>query len=118
VPPAMVALLAAAWTALPGSPAAWTLALLAVFAFPIFPLLVQVLAGPPPLQPWGVFLKGILDDAETALTRALLSLTFLAYQAYEMLHAIVLTVVRLVVTQRRLLEWETAAVTAARAAGL
>jgi hypothetical protein len=35
-----------------------------------------------------------------------------------MAHAIVLTLVRLVITQRRLLEWETAAAAAARAAGL
>ena len=35
-----------------------------------------------------------------------------------MLHAIALTLVRLLVTQRRLLEWETAAAASARAAGL
>ncbi len=35
-----------------------------------------------------------------------------------MVHAIALTLVRLVITQRRLLEWETAAAQAARAAGL
>ena len=35
-----------------------------------------------------------------------------------MAHAIALTLVRLVITQRRLLEWETAAAAAARAAGL
>jgi cyclic beta-1,2-glucan synthetase len=42
----------------------------------------------------------------------------LPYHAYDMVHAIVLTLVRMVITQRRLLEWETAAATAARAAGL
>jgi len=36
----------------------------------------------------------------------------------DMLHAIGLTLVRLLITQRRLLEWETAAATAVRAAGL
>src|SRR3989442_9590706 len=35
-----------------------------------------------------------------------------------MSHAIALTLVRLVITQRRLLQWETAAAAAARAAGL
>jgi len=35
-----------------------------------------------------------------------------------MVHAIALTLVRVVITQRRLLEWETAAAQAARAAGL
>jgi len=118
VPPATLALLGSAWTVLPGRPVAWTLAIVAALAFQVFPLLFQVLGGPPEQQTWRVFLKGVREDVETALTRALLSLTFLAYQAYEMLHAIVLTVVRLMVTQRKLLEWETAAATAARAAGL
>ena len=118
VPPAMLALLAAAWTMLPGRPAVWTLAVAAVFAFPALPQLLRVLGGPPSQQPWRVFLKSILDEVEAAFARALLSLTFLPYQAYEMVHAIVLTVVRLAVTQRKLLEWETAAATAARAAGL
>jgi cyclic beta-1,2-glucan synthetase len=118
VPPATLAWLAAAWTVLPGRPAAWTLAAVSALAFPVLPLLLQALAGPPGQQPWRVFLKRILEEVETALTRAVLTLTFLAYNAYEMVHAIVLTVVRLAVTQRRLLEWETAAATAALAAGL
>ena len=41
-------------------------------------------------------------------------MTFLAYHAFETAHAIGLTLVRLVVTKRRLLEWETAAATAAQ----
>ena len=118
VPPATLTLLAAAWTVLPGHPVAWTLAALAILAFPFLALLLQVLGGPPPQQTWRVFLKGTLEEAETALARALLTLTFLAYQAYEMVHAIVLTVVRVAVTQRKLLEWETAAATTARARGL
>jgi cyclic beta-1,2-glucan synthetase len=118
VPPSMLAMLVASWTVLPGNPAAWALAVLAVMAFPIFPLLIQMLAGPPAQQPWGVFVKGLLEEAETALARTLLTLTLLAYEGYEMVHAIVLTVVRVGVTQRKLLEWETAAATAARAAGL
>jgi len=31
--------------------------------------------------------------------------TLLAYHAYEMVHAIALTLIRMVITQRRLLEW-------------
>ena len=40
------------------------------------------------------------------------------YHAWQTTHAVALTLVRLMVTRRRLLEWETAAVTAARSAGL
>jgi len=47
-----------------------------------------------------------------------LQITFLASQAWQMLHAITVTLVRLTVTQRRLLEWETAAASAARGARL
>ena len=47
-----------------------------------------------------------------------LQLTFAANQAYRMAHAALTTVIRLAVTQRRLLQWETAASSAARAAGL
>ena len=43
-----------------------------------------------------------------------LQLAFLANQAYEMLHAITVTLVRLGITKHRLLEWETAAASADR----
>ena len=55
VPPATLTLLAAAWTVLPGHPVAWTLAALAILAFPFLALLLQVLGGPPPRpadSPW------------------------------------------------------------------
>jgi cyclic beta-1,2-glucan glucanotransferase len=116
VAPSILLLLAAAWTVLPGRPEAWTAAVLAAIAFPAYPALLQAVRGPQPQQPAGVFLKHWAEDLQTALAQALLTLTFLAYHAYDMLHAIVLTLVRMVVTQRRLLEWETAAAAAARAA--
>ena len=118
VAPGVLALLAAAWTVLPGRPFVWTLATVAVMAFPAYPLLVQVIRGPQDQQPAAVFLKNVAEDLRTALAQVLLTVTFLAYHAYEMLHAIILTLVRMVVTQRRLLEWETAAAAAGRAAGL
>ncbi|MEK7329956.1 MAG: DUF3131 domain-containing protein, partial [Candidatus Eisenbacteria bacterium] len=118
VAPALVALLASAWTWLPGSPLGWTLAALAVLGFPLLPPVVHFAGGPRPQQPFGVFLHDVWAELETAGAQVLLEIMLLAYHAYEMLHAIVLTLVRMVITQRRLLEWETAAATAARAAGL
>ncbi len=118
VAPATVLALVAAWLVLPGSPAVWTLGILATLAFPICPILLRLLGGPEPQQPFSVFVRLLGDDLEAAGAQVLLGITFLAYHAYEMLHAIVLTLVRLVVTQRRLLEWETAAASAARATGL
>src|SRR2546426_2166385 len=118
VAPATVAFLALAWLVLPGDPLAWTLGVLAAIAFPLYPLAVRFGAGPAPQQPWGVFLRILSEDVKTAGAQTLLQVTFLAYHAYEMAHAIALTLVRLVITQRRLLQWETAAAATARAAGL
>src|SRR3989449_549327 len=118
VAPATVALLALAWLVLPGDPLAWTLGVLAAIAFPLYPLAVQVGAGPAPQQPLAVFLRILGEDVKTAGAQTLLQITFLAHHAYEMAHAIALTLVRLVITQRRLLQWETTAAATARAAGL
>ncbi len=116
--PALVALLASAWTWLPGSPLRWTLAALAVLGFPLLPPLVHLAAGPRPQQPFGVYVRDVWAELETAGAQVLLQTMLLASQAFEMVHAIVLTLVRMVFTQRRLLEWETAAASAAQAAGL
>jgi cyclic beta-1,2-glucan synthetase len=118
VAPATVAVLALAWLVLPGNPLSWTIGVLAAIAFPLYPLAVRLGAGPAPQQPRGVFLRILADDVKAAGAQTLLQITFLAYHAYEMAHAVALTLVRLVLTQRRLLEWETAASAAARAAGL
>ena len=112
--PATVALLLLGWTILPGSPWLWTTAVLAALAFSLYPLALKTLGGPPTQQPWRVFLRVVREDANTALAQTGLQLTFLASQAWERVHAIGLTLVRLAATQRRLLEWETAAASAAR----
>jgi cyclic beta-1,2-glucan synthetase len=118
VAPATVLFLALAWLVLPGEPWFWTAAVLAAIAFPFYPLAFRLGVGPTPQQPLAVFLRLLGEDAKTAAAQTLLQITFLAYQAYEMVHAIGLTLVRLVITQRRLLQWETAATTTARGAGL
>jgi cyclic beta-1,2-glucan synthetase len=112
--PATVALLLLAWAALPGSPAAWTAALLAALAFPLYPLMVKSARGPRPQQPWRVFLRLAREDANTAVAQVGLHLTFLANEAWQRAHAIGLTLVRLAATQGRMLEWETAAASAER----
>ena len=118
VAPSLLALLAAAWTVLPGRPLAWTAAVLAVSGAPALIELLRALRGPRAHQTLGSFLRGSWEEARTALVRAALDVALLAYRAWEMAHAIALTLVRLLITQRRLLEWETAAVASARAAGL
>ncbi|MGE0454567.1 MAG: glucoamylase family protein [Vicinamibacteria bacterium] len=115
--PATVALLLLAWTALPGSPFAWTAAVLAALAFNLYPLALKALGGPPAQQPWRVFLRLLREDASTALAQSGLQLTFLASEAWQRAHAIGLTLVRLTASHGRLLEWETAAASAERGNG-
>ncbi|HET7755304.1 MAG TPA: glucoamylase family protein, partial [Anaeromyxobacteraceae bacterium] len=114
--PSTVALLVSAWTVLPGNPLLWTAAVLAGIVFPVSPLVLEALSGPRPHQPWRMFLRDLAEDAKTALARIALQLTFLANDACAMAHAIAVTLFRLTLTQRRMLEWETAAASAARGA--
>jgi cyclic beta-1,2-glucan synthetase len=117
--PALLVLLAAGWTVLPGSAFVWTGAVVAVLALPGFIELWRLVSGPRARpRVWAVFLRESWADAKTALARSFVNLVLLPYHAWGMLHAIVLTLVRLFITQRRLLEWETAAAASARAAGL
>lgn len=115
--PAYLAFLAGAWTFFPGAAAAWTLGLLAVIAFPAFialPGSVRRRGG----DPWSVYARHLAADVGTALAQTGITVSFLAYQTAAMTHAIGLTLVRVFVTKRKLLEWETAAMGAARSAGL
>jgi len=115
--PALLAYFAAAWTILPGSAALWTVAGLAVGGFPLLASLFQVLRPRPTDEPARVHLRGLAEDLATACGRAALTLLFLPFHAWEMVHAVALTLVRVLFTQRHLLEWETAAAQAAKAAG-
>ncbi|MDX1996733.1 MAG: glucoamylase family protein [Thermoanaerobaculia bacterium] len=119
VAPTLLAYFAAAWTVLPGRPLLWTLAGLTVVGFPLVAALAQLtrLVRWPAREPVRVHLRALLDDLSTPFAQALLTLVFLPFHAWQMVHAIGLTLVRLLFTQRWLLEWETAAAQSARSAG-
>ncbi len=114
VPPAALAALLAGWLVLPGHPAVWTAMALAPVAYPGLLGLIALVRGPRRSQSWGVFVRTRAHDLQTDATRIALQVTFLAHDAGRRLHAIVITLVRLFVTHVRLLEWETAAASAAR----
>ncbi len=118
VPLANVALLLLGWTVLPGNPLVWTGAVLAALAFPVYPLVLGAFSRVTSRRPLRVTLGELVEDIGSAIAQVLLQLTFAANQAYGMANAALTTLVRLAVTQRRLLQWETAASSAARAAGL
>ena len=108
--PATVALLLAGWTVLPGAPAVWTAAALAALAFPVGDQAVSMLGALWHPVRW----HAAFEDLRMAAARTALQAVFLASEAYERLHAIIVTLVRVSFTHERLLEWETAAATISR----
>jgi cyclic beta-1,2-glucan synthetase len=109
---ATLALLLAAWTVLPGRPAVWSAAVLAALAFPLLPPLLGALAGPRRNEPWSAMARDLRVDLGSALTRSALQLVLLAQHAWSMGHAALVTLARMTITRRRLLEWEPAAASA------
>ncbi|HWO01644.1 MAG TPA: carbohydrate-binding protein, partial [Blastocatellia bacterium] len=108
VAPAMFLWLAAAWTVLPGSPSLWTIAVLAILAFPIYAHVTNALMLHPRGIPWTSHFWNVWGDARTNTAQAGLSLILLAHQAYLQVHAIALTFFRKHISKKKLLEWMTA----------
>ncbi|HUF46811.1 MAG TPA: glucoamylase family protein [Vicinamibacterales bacterium] len=108
--PLTVALLIAGWTVLPGSAVGWTAIALAPLVLPTGAPAVALLATAWRRARW----RAARDDLRMALARSALQALFLASDAFERVHAISVTLVRVGVTHRRLLEWETDAATVKR----
>ena len=97
------------WTVLPGSPALWTTLVAARARVPrLHPGRRARSAAASRGVPLREHLRAERDTIVTSLRQAFFSTVFLAHQSVVMLDAIGRTLVRLLVTRRRLLEWVTA----------
>jgi cyclic beta-1,2-glucan synthetase len=97
------------WLWLPGAPAYWTLAALAVMLFPTYFQFAFTL-----LTARGALLKrrfwrNLCADFLTEHSRVFFRLTFLCHQSLVSVDAVVRTLIRMKFTHKRLLQWETAA---------
>ncbi len=113
LPPTLLALLAAGWLFLPGSPLVWTLLALLPSALPIAAQTVRQGKH----NHGRLTLKQLLEPTRLPLTRWALVVLFLPYEALLMLGAILTTLGRLLIARKKLLQWTTAA-NAARSFGL
>jgi cyclic beta-1,2-glucan synthetase len=113
VPPATVLLFVLGWTVMPGHPLVWTAAGVSALAFPFVIQALAALRGPRRGQVRRAFVRTAAEELNTTAARGVLQLAFMVSDASWQLHAIAITLVRLV-TRRRLLEWETTAASAAR----
>jgi len=101
-------LLIAGWFLLPGSPLLWTGVTLFALAAPwLFSLLLAVLR-PPRDQSWLAYYAAVGRDLGVSTQQWALAVAFLPHQAAVSADAIIRTLIRLLVTHRKLLEWQTA----------
>ena len=108
VEPATFLLLFLGWLVLPGKPAYWTLATVAILFVPAwFRFIFELIRAAAERK--SQIARDALDSLFTANVGVLLTLTFVAHQMLLSLDAVVRTLIRRLVTGRRLLEWETAA---------
>ncbi len=105
LPATLMALLTAGWLFLPGSPLVWTLLVVLPSILPIGIQAVQ--QGRHNRK--RLSLKQIVKPTQLPLIRWALSILFLPYEALLALSAIGLTIARLLITHKNLLQWTTAA---------
>ncbi|MEW5720850.1 MAG: hypothetical protein AB1817_19650, partial [Chloroflexota bacterium] len=98
--PALLFLLIAGWLWLPGSPLAWTLVGLLIPAVPVLTGLIG-LTQRAQATPWRHLFQSVLAGA----ARWILALAFLPYETIVTLSGILITLVRLFVTRKHLLQW-------------
>ena len=102
--PALLALFISGWTWLPGSARSWTLITIALLSVPLILSTVSVL--------WDAVRhrsREALRPVRYEAARWFLALAFMPYEALLSLDAIVVTLVRVFITHRHLLQWVTAA---------
>jgi cellobiose phosphorylase len=106
-----LSLLVAGWTILPASRLAWTGAVLVAIAFPWLLSLTLAVLRPPRDKSLFAYYAAVWRDAVTSAQQFVLTVVFLPHQAWVSADAIARTLIRLFVTKRHLLEWQTASQT-------
>ena len=106
VPAALTGLLLLGWSVL-SAPWFWTAVVLGILLAPSVIASLSDLARKPAEVPLGQHLAAVERAARRHVVQALLALAFLPYEAYFCLDAIVRTIGRMLITGRRLLEWNT-----------
>ena len=107
VPIAMFSLLLGNWIFIPELRSAGAWAVLCVIAFPAVLSTLDGLLQKPTGLHVAMHLRSVTGSSARQLSQALLTLAFLPYDAFISVDAIVRTLLRLLVTRRRLLEWRT-----------
>jgi cyclic beta-1,2-glucan glucanotransferase len=109
LPPTLFLLLICGWFFWPTITWLTTALALLVLSFPLLTQIGLALRGWPREGSWRLRAQRMAAELGRSLALAVLSLAFLPHHTVLMADAILRTLVRMVVTRRKLLEWETAA---------
>ena len=107
VPAALVFLVVGPWLLLPELGGLGLLLVVAIVALPGMLAAVFGVFGKPTELPWSMHLRGLAGAGARTVGQVFLTLAFLPYDAFVSLDAIGRTLLRLLVTHKRLLEWQT-----------
>jgi cyclic beta-1,2-glucan synthetase len=107
--PAIILLLLAGWTILPGGALWWTLFALVTLAFPVYAHVTTGLLIHPRGVPWTSHFWSVWGDMRTNTAQLALGVVFLGHQSWLMIDAIARTIYRKLISGKHLLEWQTAA---------
>lgn len=110
VPPAVILLLLAGWTILPGAPTGWTGLALFCIMFPFVRSSLMALGERPMGEALGSYLWAIALELWNSAGRGMVTVIFLLYQATLNVDAIARAAIRRALTHRGLLEWTSHAV--------
>ena len=105
LPPTLLALLVAGWLFLPGSSLVWTLLVLLPSTLPMATQSFRHVRS----NLGRLTLKQLFEPTRLPLTRWFLAILFLPYEALLMLSAIGITIARLFIVRKHMLQWTTAA---------
>lgn len=108
IAPSLFLLLVFGTVVLPGNPLFWILFAALIIAFPVYTNLAQALIIPPRGMSIESHIGGIAKDFAKMSKQTLLTLTVMPHQAFISTHAIVITLFRLFISKKHLLQWETA----------
>lgn len=104
-----VVLLLCGWMVLPGKASYWTLATVVAISLPVYISFVVSVIKAMRLPGFAVRWNNIFSDFANSQLTLLFRVALLLHQSLVTLDAIVRTVIRMTVTRKRLLQWETAA---------
>ena len=107
VPVALMVFMLGTWLLFPALGGLGSMIVLSMISLPgLFGALINVFRKPADFS-WAMHLRGVAGSGGRQLGQMLLTLAFLPYDAFISLDAIGRTLMRLLVTRKRLLEWQT-----------